>query len=364
MESTLKISRCSYRMMCDYPFFGSCLLQSKLHRDDKICTMCTNSDWIKWSGPFVDSISEDEALGVLAHEVMHVVLKHTTRRGERDPKKWNVACDYAVNPILKKEGFVLPEGALFDIQYENMAAEKIYNLIPDGEEPPEWGQFEDAGETAAEDQEAEARIDQMVATAVTQAANRGEVPDFAKSMVKIMENGQVDWEEKMRRLVGGDNPDEYSMRRINRKFYYQDDMYIPTVENRGIGNVVVYLDSSASVTDKMHSMFLGGINNMLNDLNPKSITVITCDTHVNSVQTFDQSQPIEAFKVNSRGGTNVAPVFKYIEDNQLEVDHFIGLTDLEIWDWPSNPPVYPMLWVAPVNSTETAPYGEIAHIKS
>jgi len=38
-----------------------------------------------------------ELIGVLAHEVMHPALHHDTRRGDRDPKRWNEACDYAIN---------------------------------------------------------------------------------------------------------------------------------------------------------------------------------------------------------------------------------------------------------------------------
>ena len=36
------------------------------------------------------------------------------RRGKRNPKKWNIACDLAINPIIERHGFELPEGSLND----------------------------------------------------------------------------------------------------------------------------------------------------------------------------------------------------------------------------------------------------------
>jgi predicted metal-dependent peptidase len=34
---------------------------------------------------------------VMAHEFLHVGLRHDERQQGRDPFLWNVACDYAIN---------------------------------------------------------------------------------------------------------------------------------------------------------------------------------------------------------------------------------------------------------------------------
>ena len=47
----------------------------------------------------------------------------------RDPKRWNMACDYAINPLLIDAGLNLPEGVLLDNRFRGMSAERIYNLI-------------------------------------------------------------------------------------------------------------------------------------------------------------------------------------------------------------------------------------------
>ena len=60
---------------------------------------------------------------------MHPALHHHVRRSGRDPKRWNVACDYAINPLFVDAGLTLPEGVLLDNRFRGMSAEQIYNLL-------------------------------------------------------------------------------------------------------------------------------------------------------------------------------------------------------------------------------------------
>ena len=68
-------------------------------------------------------------IGTLAHEVLHPALQHHTRRGDRDRKRWNMACDFAINPLLLDAGLTLPKDVLIDHRFRGMSAERIYNLI-------------------------------------------------------------------------------------------------------------------------------------------------------------------------------------------------------------------------------------------
>jgi predicted metal-dependent peptidase len=45
---------------------------------------------------------------VLIHEALHCALTHFARRGNRTKHKWDLACDFAINPLLVKEGFHPP----------------------------------------------------------------------------------------------------------------------------------------------------------------------------------------------------------------------------------------------------------------
>jgi len=71
------------------------------------------------------------------------VGEHMSRRGNRNPKLWNYATDYAINPILNSEAdanFAWPKNpdgsrmGLFEEKYEGMRAEDIYDdLLQDPE---------------------------------------------------------------------------------------------------------------------------------------------------------------------------------------------------------------------------------------
>jgi predicted metal-dependent peptidase len=81
----------------------------------------------------VETLSAAEIAGTLAHEVMHPALQHHTRRGGRDPRRSNMACDYAINPMLLDAGLTLPKDVLLDHRFRGMSAERIYNLLEDEE---------------------------------------------------------------------------------------------------------------------------------------------------------------------------------------------------------------------------------------
>lgn len=166
MDAQTKMSRAMTRLIVHHPFFGSIGLTLNVSPSDAVPTMCTDGVSILWSPAFVDRLNLDEVIGVLAHEIMHVVLKHMLRRGNRDPMKWNIAADLAINPILVKGGFTLPEGGLLDHAYDGMSAEAIYERLPQNAEAPAgsgFGEVEDAKtRSEAEAQQLEAEINAKV----------------------------------------------------------------------------------------------------------------------------------------------------------------------------------------------------------
>jgi predicted metal-dependent peptidase len=72
--------------------------------------MATDGVSLFFNPDFVDTLSAAELARVLAHEVADPALQHHTRRGDRSPKRWNMACDYAINPLLIDAGLLIPLG--------------------------------------------------------------------------------------------------------------------------------------------------------------------------------------------------------------------------------------------------------------
>jgi len=369
MDAKLKISRANTRLYIKHPFFGS-LSMSLQFKQAPDGTMATDGRAVFWCEDFVTSITEDELTGVIAHEVMHVALKHHLRRGERDANVWNEACDYAINLLVLDAGLSLPEGGLVDEAYKGMTAERIYDLLiqdPSKQQgAPEWGEVVDMtnedgtamGE--AERQQAEAETDIRVFMAAESAKAVGKLSNAIAGLIDEMRKSKVDWRDKLRRFIGGDQPDDYSFRKPNRKAWHQYRTIMPSVERSGAGNLVVAVDTSASVSNSELQQFLGEINAISDDTCPTSVTVIQCDTGIRDVRRYEQGEVIDSFEVQGRGGTRVTPVFDYVDDNGIQVDTLVYLTDLEVHDFPEQPD-YPVLWVS--TSADVAPWGEVAMVK-
>lgn len=73
----------------------------------------TQNGQIMLNPEFVMSLDKDELQGVMAHEMLHLVLQHHGRRGGRDPWVWNVATDMCINQALKTDSIRLPKTALY-----------------------------------------------------------------------------------------------------------------------------------------------------------------------------------------------------------------------------------------------------------
>ncbi|MDR1622098.1 MAG: hypothetical protein LBS00_06970, partial [Synergistaceae bacterium] len=76
-------------------------------------------------------LTEEEYRFVMAHELLHVGLRHQSRCQGRDPYLWNVACDYVINGWLVEMGVgnVPQIDLLFENDFEGMSAEQIYDVI-------------------------------------------------------------------------------------------------------------------------------------------------------------------------------------------------------------------------------------------
>ena len=127
--TSLRIQKARTSLILDHPFFGSLLFRLKGRECRSVQTMATDGVSLFYNPDFVETLTAATLAGTLAHEVMHPALHHHVRRSGRDPKRWNVACDFAINPLLVDAGLSLPDGVLIDNRFRGMSAEQIYNLL-------------------------------------------------------------------------------------------------------------------------------------------------------------------------------------------------------------------------------------------
>ncbi len=112
------------------PFWGVLSLRLAPVEGPTVSTMQTDGVSIRFNPDFVTGLSRAVLRTAIAHETMHCAALHHTRRGNRDLRRWNIACDYAINPLLAEAGFEMPEGVLLDPAYAGMSAEEIYDKLP------------------------------------------------------------------------------------------------------------------------------------------------------------------------------------------------------------------------------------------
>ena len=127
-----KLSAARTRLILDRPFLGALVLRLPMVEGGDWCkTTATDARSLFYNREYIDSLSLEQTQFMLAHDALHCALLHFARRQHRDKHRWDIACDFAVNPLLIQDGLKPPPDALYLKEYEGMTAEEIYPLIDD-----------------------------------------------------------------------------------------------------------------------------------------------------------------------------------------------------------------------------------------
>jgi predicted metal-dependent peptidase len=133
----LQVQRARIRLALSKPFLASAVLRLPLVPvlGSRWCpTAATDGYHLFYNPKWVSGLSSYETRGLLAHEVMHVVFGHGERRQSRQPRRWNIACDHAINLMLLEQGFRLPADGMADASYAGLSAEQIYEQLPEDDD--------------------------------------------------------------------------------------------------------------------------------------------------------------------------------------------------------------------------------------
>ena len=411
-----KLTRARTQLLLNQPFFGTLCLRLKLMPGSRP-TLATDGVCIIYNPAFVDSLTPAELEGCLAHEVLHCALGHHARRGAREPRLWNHAADYAINPIVVKNGLKLPAGVLLDYQYENLSAEEIYARLnkdgnsgggsqpnspgtgngshangqsqpdpsspsttqdassgggspnggPQGPEidasPGGIGEVLDAadedGDPASPAEMSRQQHEWSIAAeqAMRTAKACGNAPaDLERALSESRESKQ-DWRAILRAFVAATTMSDYRWTPPNRR-HIGAGLYLPSVMRSGVGEIVIGVDTSGSIGQDELEHFAGEITAISDEAQPDAIHVVYCDAAVQSSQQFGPSEPI-TLEPKGGGGTDFRPVFEWVEQNGLRPACLIYLTDLCCHSYPEEPD-YPVLWAT--DSGGTAPFGDTIQI--
>jgi predicted metal-dependent peptidase len=135
-------------------------------------------------------------------------------------------------------------------------------------------------------------------------------------------------------------------------------LYLPSVERRGLGEIVIAVDTSGLIGAHELEQFAGEISAISKEPQPQAIHVVYCDAAVQSTQQFGPSEPVQ-LEPRGGGGTDFQPAFEWVAQHDVTPVCLIYLTDLCCISYPEVPE-YPVLWVT--DSRRTAPFGEMLRI--
>jgi predicted metal-dependent peptidase len=386
-----RIQKTRTALVLDHPFFGSLLFRLKDRPSSAVKTMATDGVSLLWNPEFVETLNAATLAGTLAHEVMHPALHHHLRRSGRDLKRWNIACDYAINPLLVDAGLSLPEGVLIENRFRGMSAEQIYNLL-ESEEDSDPNSDNDQQSTASEDSngssagnessdssapETDGGIGQVldaplesddspaeqehareweiaVKQAMTVAQQAGKMPAGLNRTMEGVAEAAVNWRELLRRLWSETTAADYSWMRPNRRHLW-NGLYLPGVVKEGVGEIVIAVDCSGSISARQLWLFEAEARSVLEGQRPERVYVLYFDAVVQKVETYEAGQPISLNPVGG-GGTEFGPCFVWVEERGIIPQTMVFLTDL-YGSFPSSTPPYPVLWAS--TGRRQAPFGEV-----
>jgi predicted metal-dependent peptidase len=413
-EIHTKLAAARTRLILERPFIGALVMHLPLSAAGaRHCpTIATDARALYFNPDYIARLTLAETQFVLAHEALHCALAHFARRSHRMRKRWDVACDHAVNLILIQEGMRPPRGVLANTAFLGLTAEEIYPLIPPDtgetpldehlfepfsgafsgiDHPPHRGQlpgpggakpaakaeeidegWDDAGDApssheprAPESSSPEVHADPVAAEALAQrwqsrlasaaqaAMRAGRLSDSLARSLGPHSQPRMPWRALLARFLMSVARDDYSFQRSSRR---EGEALLPRLASGAI-NLVIALDTSGSIGDEEMREFASEVDALKGQVRA-NLLLHACDDELSpeGPWRFAPWEPVTLPKaLRGGGGTRFTPLFEWIEREQVCPDLLVYFTDAQ-GEFPGAAPPYPVIWL--VKGRAEVPWGE------
>jgi predicted metal-dependent peptidase len=404
-----KLATARTRLILDKPFLGALVLRLPMVEGDPRWCETTYSDGktFYYNSDYIDALDNEQTQFALSHEALHCALSHFYRRGHRVKHRWELACDYAVNPLLINDGLKPTPDAQHLREYEGMTAEEIYPCLEDNDNDEERDledktdsddnednkseenqdmsdggsdkerQKNDASEGSGNEQEEQdgsgqrgapkpsplsqgeqedlsTQWQQRMAAAAQAAIQSGKLEGEMARMVDYLLQPKLPWRMLLARYMTMTARDDYSYSRPSSR--RGDPAVYPSLRSHET-NVVVAIDTSGSISADEIQEFISEIDAIKSQVRAR-ITLLTCDSELNygcpwTFEAWDEfAMDID---IRGGGGTDFKPVFNWVQEQDSVPDLLMYFTDAEGL-FPKAEPLYPVLWL--VKGKETVPFGQ------
>lgn len=354
-----RISSQRAKLIIKHPFFGYLALHLEIKEDPLILTMGTDGENLFFSPEFVNSLSDEDLQVVLMHEVLHCALGHLWRRENREEIRWNIACDYATNNIIKESGVDLPLRVLYDPEFSNLSAEEIYERIEVKkivlgllDNHSRWG-----GKGEEKRKELEGRWKSIAKEAIQQTRSQGNLPGSLISQIEEFVEPTLPWRYLLRKFVLSCARNHWTWEKPSKRHIWRD-IYLPALKGESF-EIVIAIDTSGSISDEELSIALSEINGICRQFEDYLIHLFQCDYSIQDYQLLRPGIPVPK-RMKGRGGTSFIPIFEEVKKRGIRPNCLIYFTDL-YGDFPKEKPLYPVIWVS--YEDKEVPFGERITIK-
>ena len=303
-------------------FLTSLLYSLKLVWADDMPTAGTNGILLKINPKFFYDLSKEERLFVVLHELWHVAKLHSIRRESRDPRLWNIACDYHINNLLLKENYssfkiTVMKDCLKDEKYKDLSEEEIYDELvkqyPKGFPGNDFFETNLFGDLKEASPEERSKVVSKVMDATQTAKAMGcDVGSGITTLLSKFIKPRINWKKVLSKYMTAlFDKSGYSWGKPNRRY---SDIYLPSkVDSDGrLTHLLYFLDVSGSIEESQIVRFNSEIKHIKESLNPDKLTLVQFDTRIRRVDVFTSTQKFTNIHVVVGGGTSYSDVRDYI----------------------------------------------------
>jgi len=344
------------------PFFGNLATRLQLVNADEWCpTAATDGRKFYYNSEFINKMPQKQVEFLMGHEVLHCVYDHMGRRGDREPRLWNIADDYCVNQDLldQKIGEKIPVG-LFDSKYRGWSAEEVYDDLYknakkiniddlekmlldehlDGEGDSDGEGDEDGASNPSDkggkgrpklSEEEKKQIRDEIKEAMMAAAqtcSAGQLPSGVKRLIKDLTAPQLDWRSLLQQQIQSTLRTDYTWARASRKGWDMDAIMPGSDWDKEI-DICVSIDASGSMSDSMLRDILSEVKGIMESYTSFRLHLWSFDTDVYNAEVFtpENLDDIVDWEVGGGGGTTFEANWEYMKENEIIPKKFVMFTD-------------------------------------
>lgn len=344
--------------------------------------MCVNAKAeVYYYEPDCVKLTEKELCGVVAHEIIHTMLRHTTHTPDTyDPTIANVAQDLVVNWHCIQANFSLPKNdknaeeygslipdysgkAIFVLRLKTELGDTSVQFIIKDIPKKHWIEiykeiiseienktgtkfnsskmlvtFEGVGKIDGHDFKSKPENNDItspcsdeywkfkIAEAAEHAKSKGNMHSNFKSFLDKLLTPKINWRDKLRTAFITSVGNEITWQRPKRNAICRD-LHLPTVYSDTL-KAIISIDSSGSISNNLLKQFMTEVAAILSACQSVELDLLIGDTQLkhHAITNRDLDE-LTKIPIEGRGGTSHRDLVKWVNEHAENAKLLIVLTD-------------------------------------